>query len=92
MYQKVSEKFILKYGHEMNWLNIFGTSTASYLIHALKKTKGDKEALKEFLRNLDVQSIRGRLVMNENSDVIVPHLVYVRSGGQSIPVNNEGTE
>ena len=92
MYKKVSERFILKHGYEMNWLNIFGVSTASYLIHGLKKTKGDKEALKEFLRNLDVQSIRGRLVMNENSDVIIPHIVYVRSGGQSLPVNWQGVE
>ena len=76
-----------RYGHEMNWLNIYGLTTASYLVKAFRKTAGDKEALRNYLATLDEPSLRGQLRMNENGDVVVDHIVHMRKNGESVPVS-----
>ena len=88
-YQKANALLTEKYGHEINWLNMYGISIANYLGRALKEVNGDKEKLRDILKTLDVQSIRGRLSMNENSDVLTPHVVCRRVNGQTIIVKNE---
>ncbi len=88
LYKTANEEFQMKYDYDMNWLNVYGMSIARYLIKGLKETKGDKEALREYLKTLDIQSIRGQLIMNEYSDVITPHLVFRRNDGRSIPAND----
>ena len=85
LYQKANERFRTKYNADMNWLNIYGMSIANYLARGLQRTGGDREAMREYLRTLDVFSLRGRLIMNENSDVSVPHVVYKRMDGKSVP-------
>jgi hypothetical protein len=46
----------------------------------------DKDKLRAYLKTLDYQSIRGRLVMDENSDVLTPMQLYIRENGLSHPV------
>ena len=92
LYQNANQRFNDKYGADMNWLNIYGMSIGSYLARGLRKTAGDREALREYLRTLDVISIRGRLMMNENSDVIVPRVIYKRMEGKSVPAEENITE
>ncbi|MCK4568770.1 MAG: ABC transporter substrate-binding protein [Bacteroidales bacterium] len=85
-YRKVNERFKEKYGHEMNWLNIYGVSIANYLTQGLRKSGGDKESMRNYLMTLNVPSLRGMLVMNESSDVNIPHEIFRRLDGKSIAV------
>jgi ABC-type branched-subunit amino acid transport system substrate-binding protein len=86
MYLKSNERFKTKYGRDMNWLNIYGISIASYLVRGLKVSSGDPVKMLEFLQTLNIESIRGTLFMNKDADVVMPHTVYQRKNGQSIPV------
>jgi|GEM_PF-1708758 len=85
-YIRANERFIEKYGHKLNWLNIYGISIANYLAHGLKESGGDKQLLKSYLKTLNVQSIRGTLIMNDDSDVEMPHVICERKNGQSIVI------
>jgi ABC-type branched-subunit amino acid transport system substrate-binding protein len=85
LYKTANDDFRKEYGYDMNWLNIYGMSIAGYLAKGLKDSKGDKEYMRNYLKTLDIQSIRGRLIMNGHSDVSIPHLVYKRIDGKSIP-------
>jgi branched-chain amino acid transport system substrate-binding protein len=84
LYNKANDRFKAKHGEDMNWLNIYGMSIVTYLVKGLRNSEGERESMREYLRTLDVPSIRGRLVMDENSDVNVPHVVYTRINGQSM--------
>lgn len=88
-FKKANERFFKLHGREMNWVNIYGVSTASYIVTGLRKTAGDPEKMREFLSNLNTQSIRGMLIMNENSDVLTPHEVFERTGGKSVPAEDK---
>jgi len=87
-YIQANEQLKTKFGHEMNWLNLYGISIANYLAQGLTESSGDKEKVKAYLQNLKIQSIRGLLVMNKNGDVNTPHVVYRRKDGYSIPAEN----
>ena len=65
---------------------MYGVSIANYLSRGLKETGGDREKMKEYLKNLKFKSIRGELIMDENHDVIVPHMICQRKDGVSVPV------
>jgi ABC-type branched-subunit amino acid transport system substrate-binding protein len=84
---KTNERFREKHDRDMNWLNIYGVTMANYIIKGLKHSAGDRDSLRQFLEELDVQTIRGRLVMNGNSDVVGQNEIYTRKDGKSIPVN-----
>jgi len=85
-YIKANERFKKKYGQEMNWLNIYGVSIANYLARGLKESRGDKVSMRNFLKTLNVSSLRGMLVMNESSDVVIPHVIFKRIDGNSVAV------
>lgn len=85
-YHKVNEMFRSKHGCDINWLNLYGISIANYLSRGLKETDGDREKMKEYLKNLNFNSIRGRLVMNDKHDVKVPHIICQRKDGVSVSV------
>jgi len=85
-YIKANERFKQKYGRDMNWLNIYGVSIANYLARGLRESGGDKGSMQNFLKTLNISSLRGMLVMNESSDVIIPHIIYKRIDGNSVPV------
>jgi ABC-type branched-subunit amino acid transport system substrate-binding protein len=85
-YIKTNEMFRSLYGYDINWLNMYGISIANYLSRGLKKTGGDKEKMKEYLKNLNFKSIRGELIMDEKHDVKVPHMICQRKDGVSVSV------
>lgn len=89
-YINASKRFLSEYGTEMSWWNAHGISIANYLARGLKESGGDPELLRDYLATLSAPTIRGVINMNENSDVITPHLVFKRSGGRSVPVNDPG--
>lgn len=84
---RANERYIEIYGQDMNWLNIYGFSIANYLARGLKESGGDKYLLKNYLKTLNVQSIRGKLVMNDAGDVDMPHIICERKNGQSIIID-----
>jgi ABC-type branched-subunit amino acid transport system substrate-binding protein len=86
-YIRINGKFLESFGHEMNWLSVYGFSIANYLARGLKESKGDKYAMKEYLQNLNYPSIRGLLTMNEDSDVNVVNVICQRKNGKSIIVD-----
>jgi len=81
---KADNMFREKYGHGMNWLNIYGVSIGNYLVKGLKRTGGEKDSLRQYLEGLDVQTIRGRLVMNENHDVTGATEIFTRHKGETV--------
>ncbi len=81
---EVNEAFKSIYQQDMNWVNTYGYTIANYLTDGFTKAGKDKEALKSYLKNLDFISLRGHLLMNENSDVITPVDLYKRENGYSI--------
>jgi ABC-type branched-subunit amino acid transport system substrate-binding protein len=86
LYEKVSTRFFNNYGHEMNWCNIYGFTTANYLVKAFRKTNGDKISLRDYLENLDETSLRGKLQMSDHRDVLVDLVVRSRVEGRSVIV------
>lgn len=86
-YIRTNKMFISMYGHDINWLNMYGISIANYLSRGLKEVGGDKEKMKEYLKTLNFKSIRGDLIMNDMHDVKVPHMICQRKDGVSVPVS-----
>jgi ABC-type branched-subunit amino acid transport system substrate-binding protein len=85
-YVRANQRFKDRHGYDINWLNLYGISMGNYVARGLQKSGGDKEAMKNYLKNLNVQSIRGNLVMNENRDVQISHMVCQRKDGENIVV------
>lgn len=85
-YMKVNERFRLKYGSDLNWLNTYGISIANYVTRGLIASGDSKEAMRDFLKTLNAQSIRGMLVMDANSDVKTPHTIFRRMNNVSTAV------
>ena len=86
LYKNANDRFRSKYGQDINWLNMYGMSIANYLAKGLKASEGDPESMRKYLQTLHVESIRGSLQMNEYGDVSMPHVVYHRKNGKSVPV------
>ena len=85
-YIRTNEMFISMYGHDINWLNMYGISIANYLSRGLKEAGGDREKMKEYLKTLNFKSIRGELIMDEKHDIKVPHMICQRKDGVSVSV------
>jgi ABC-type branched-subunit amino acid transport system substrate-binding protein len=89
LYKKASARFLEKFGHEINWCNIYGFTTANYLVKAFKHTYGDKAALRKFMENLNENSLRGNLRMTDNGDVDVNIVVRTRENGRTVNMSNQ---
>ncbi|MEA3479387.1 MAG: ABC transporter substrate-binding protein, partial [Bacteroidota bacterium] len=79
----VNEKFKSKYGYEMTWVNVYGYTIARYLSKGFSIAGKDKEKMRTYLRTLNFNSIRGQLVMNDNSDVVTPIKIFIRENSVS---------
>jgi branched-chain amino acid transport system substrate-binding protein len=86
LYYEVSERFFLKHNHRMNWLNIVGYSLGEYSIDALLASDGNPEKLLNYIRTYQLNTIRGKLQVNDFNDVVSPIGVFERKNNQSIQV------
>ena len=85
-FMRINEDFKSVYGYDMTWVNIYGYSIAHYVTAGFASAGKDKNKLRDYFKTLDHQSIRGRLVMDENSDVLTPVQLYIMEDGISRPV------
>ncbi len=86
-YYEVSERFMLRYNQRMNWLNIVGYSLGEYSTEALIASGGTADKLMDYIRNTEMNTIRGTLRVNEFNDVISPISIFERRNNQSIQVH-----
>ncbi len=83
-YRKINIRSEEVFGQPMNWMSIYGYSIGKYLAEIVYQHGGDKLQLKNSLENLDVESIRGRLRMNSNHEVITPLEIRKHVNGGNI--------
>jgi branched-chain amino acid transport system substrate-binding protein len=69
-------KFLTKYGQEPDYVNVYGFSITKYLVPIIRQAEGDPSKLRDLLERLNVESIRGQLVTDENHDVRTPIAIY----------------
>lgn len=86
-YYEVSERFLLRHKHPMNWLNIVGYSLGEYSIEALLASDGKPKEILNYIRHNPLNTIRGQLMLNETADVISPISVFERKNNQTIQIN-----
>jgi ABC-type branched-subunit amino acid transport system substrate-binding protein len=86
-YLNINNDFKSRFGYDMSWVSIYGYSIARYVTIGFNKAGKDKDKMREYLKNLDYQSIRGRLTTKENSDIITPMQLYIRKDGMEHIVN-----
>ena len=78
--EKFEKEYISKYNEEPNFVSVYGYSIGMYLSEILRQTNGDRNEIKRALSNLNVQSIRGKILMNPKREVISPIGIYIRKG------------
>lgn len=71
------QRFLSKYNSEPDYVTVYGYTIMKYLVTILLQTNGNRELVKNRLVSLDVESIRGRLIMNDDHDVISPIALYI---------------
>ncbi len=84
---EINAAFKSAYGYDMNWVNVYGYSIARYLTKGFSVAGKDKDKMRKYLKTLDFNSIRGRLVMNENSEIITSIKLFLRQDGASVPID-----
>lgn len=80
-FQQANSAFFDRYGEEMNHFNIYGLTIGNYLARGLQQTDGNVLKMRDYLSELDVESVRGRLQMSDKHDVLARSVVIRRTGG-----------
>lgn len=80
-YLQANTAFRERYGYDLNHFNIYGLSIGNYLARGLEQSGGLQEKMRDFMKNLDIESVRGRLQMSEKHDVLARSVVVRRSKG-----------
>jgi ABC-type branched-subunit amino acid transport system substrate-binding protein len=83
----INNDFKTRFGYDMSWVSVYGYSIARYVTIGFSKVGKDKNGMRNYLKNLDYQSIRGRLTTKANSDIITPVQLYIRKDGLEHSVN-----
>lgn len=86
-YKNLDRLFNRQYGRSPNWINIYGYTTGVYLCALIHGGATDKEKLKDALTTLDTESLRGKIIMNPDREVVTPLKVFRRVNGRNIQSN-----
>lgn len=76
--------YLSKYNETPNYVSVYGYSICKYVCNILLKTGNNSEAIQKELENLNTSSIRGKLVMDKERNVISPIGLYKRENGKTV--------
>lgn len=85
-YIKVNKRNEKIYGYQLNWVNIYGYTIGKYLSGILNENGNNKEKIRNALNKLNINSIRGSLLMNSNREVITPLIINKHENGENKPL------
>lgn len=71
-----ASKYRDKYKTAPSYVVVYGYTIMKYLIPILREHRGDRSKILESLKKLNIESIRGRLSVEPNGDVLSPVAVY----------------
>lgn len=71
-------------GELPDWIAAYGYTMGSYICDAVIKAQGDRDITRKLLSEVDTESIRGKLYMDSNRDVISPIGIFVRRDGKNV--------
>ncbi len=83
-YHKINIRSEEVFGQPLNWVSIYGYSIGKYLAEMIYKHGNNKEAIRNALENLDEESIRGRIYMDDQREVNTPLVVKRHENGVNI--------
>lgn len=83
-YRKINTRSEEIYGKELNWVSIYGYTIGKYLADIIYEKGSDREKIRNALKNLNVGSIRGHIIMNKDREVITPLIVKKRENGINV--------
>jgi branched-chain amino acid transport system substrate-binding protein len=66
-----------------DYVSIYGYTIGQYLLKAVKDANGDPTKIKDILKTLDTDSIRGRIRVQPTRDISSPLAIYKRMGGKN---------
>lgn len=84
---RANERCLSAYNDPLNWVNIYGYSIGAYLSNILSEVGPDKDRIQSALKNLDVYSIRGPLLMNGDQEVDTPLSLSKHEKGLNIRID-----
>ncbi len=58
-----------KHNYQLNWVNIYGYSIGKYICEVLNVNGNNKNNIQKALLSLNIQSIRGQLIMSDNREI-----------------------
>ncbi len=79
-----AEQYKKMHNEDPDWVAVYGYTIGIYLSELLRKANGDPSKLRMELAKLDTDSIRGRLKMNSERDVVSPIGVYERKDNSNV--------
>lgn len=87
-YAAADKLFNETYQQGMNWVNLLGFSLGEYVAEALIKCKGDAKEIMDYLRSNEFNTIRGKLTVNGNNDMLSGLSVFIRENAKNIEIVN----
>jgi len=75
-----------RYREEPDHVTLYGYTMGKYLSSILREAEGDPAQVRDLLESLVAQSIRGRLIMTEEHDVLTPIAFYRIQNGEKVLV------
>lgn len=72
------------YNEDPDWVAVYGFTIGQYVCALARKADGDSDRLRSAIATLDTESIRGKLKMNADRDVLSPIGVYERKSGSKV--------
>ncbi len=80
-YIRANEYFNASKGRPMNWMNVYGYSIANYLCEGFYLHGCSADSMKNYLENLSLNSVRGKLMMDEKREVKTSLNIFRREHG-----------
>ncbi|MBU1008894.1 MAG: ABC transporter substrate-binding protein [Bacteroidetes bacterium] len=87
-YLSANNLFTERYQQGMNWVNVLGYTIGEYTAEALVKCKGDGNKIMDYLRSNEFNTIRGKLTVNGNNDMLSGLSVFIRENAKNIEIVN----
>lgn len=82
--KELKESYISKYGADPDYMVVYGYTIGKYLIKIVREANGDRELVLKKLKTLDINSIRGPIIVEPDNSIISPVAIYKEESSNGI--------